>query len=147
MPEDAIFAENLTYRYGQLTAVDHITFQVAKQEILGFLGPNGVGKTTTVKMLTGQIKPVEDRVFIQGIDVARHLKQVQGPIGVCFEASNLYAQLSDEDNLRLLARLFGVKDFGASTLLKRVGLDGRGKDPVENYSNGMKQRLMVARLG
>jgi ABC-2 type transport system ATP-binding protein len=145
MPEDAIFAENLTYRYGQLTAVDHINFQVAEQEILGFLGPNGAGKTTTVRMLTGQIKPVEGRVFIQGIDVARHPKQVQGRIGVCFEDSNLYEQLSGEDNLKLFARLFGVKDFNASTLLKRVGLDGRGKDSVESYSKGMKQRLMVAR--
>jgi ABC-2 type transport system ATP-binding protein len=145
MTEDAIFAENLTYRYGQLTAVDHIHFQVAEQEILGFLGPNGAGKTTTVRMLTGQIKPMEGRVSIQGIDVSRHPKQAQGRIGVCFEASNLYEQLSGEDNLKLFARLFGVKDFDASTLLKRVGLDGRGKDPVESYSKGMKQRLMVAR--
>jgi ABC-2 type transport system ATP-binding protein len=145
MTEYSILAENLTYNYGQLMAVDHITFQVAKQEILGFLGPNGAGKTTTVKMLTGQIKPKQGHVVILGVDVAQRPKQVQAQIGVCFEDSNLYEQLSGEDNLKLFARLFGVKQFDAPGLLKRVGLDGRGQDLVESYSKGMKQRLMVAR--
>lgn len=145
MSEYSIIAENLTYNYGQLTAVDHINFQVANQEILGFLGPNGAGKTTAVKMLTGQIKPKEGHVTILGIDVIRRPKQVQAQIGVCFEDNNLYEQLSGEDNLKLFARLFGVKEFDAPELLKRVGLDGRGQDLVESYSKGMKQRLMVAR--
>ncbi len=145
MSEHSIFAENLYYSYGQLTAVDHISFQVAEQEILGFLGPNGAGKTTTVKMLTGQIKPKEGRITILGIDVAQHPKQVQAQIGVCFEENNLYEQLSGEDNLKLFARLFGVKEFNAPEALKRVGMDERGQDLVESYSKGMKQRLMVAR--
>lgn len=141
----AIIAENLTYRYGQLTAVDHISFTVAEGEILGFLGPNGAGKSTTVKMLSGQLRPKEGRATVLGLDVARHPKQVQAQIGVCFEFTNLYEQMTGRDNLLLFARLFGVKDFDADALLKRVGLDGRGKDPVATYSKGMKQRLMVAR--
>lgn len=145
MTVPAIIAENLTYRYGQLTAVDHISFTVAEGEILGFLGPNGAGKSTTVKMLTGQLRPKEGRATVLGLDVARHPKQVQAQIGVCFEFTNLYEQMNGRDNLTLFARLFGVRDFDPDALLKRVGLDGRGKDRVETYSKGMKQRLMVAR--
>lgn len=145
MTTPAIIAENLTYRYGPLTAVDHIGFTVAEGEILGFLGPNGAGKSTTVKMLSGQLRPKEGRATVLGLDVARYPKQVQAQIGVCFEFTNLYEQMTGRDNLLLFARLFGVKDFDADALLKRVGLDGRGKDRVETYSKGMKQRLMVAR--
>jgi ABC-2 type transport system ATP-binding protein len=145
MAQDAIVAENLTYRYGQLTAVDHISFNVAEGEILGFLGPNGAGKSTTIKMLTGQLIPKEGRAMLLGLDVARQPKLIQAQIGVSFEATNLYEQMSAEENLTLFARLFGVRPFDAGALLKRVGLDGRGKERVEGYSKGMKQRLMVAR--
>ncbi len=145
MTELAIIAEDLTYAYGQLMAVDHISFDVAEGEILGFLGPNGAGKSTTVKMLTGQLLPKAGRATLLGIDVARHPKQVQAQIGVCFEVANLYETMSGIDNLELFASLFGVRDFNAEALLKRVGLDGRGKDKVSGYSKGLKQRLMVAR--
>lgn len=145
MTQPAIIAEELVYRYGQLTAVDHISFTVAEGEILGFLGPNGAGKSTTVKMLSGQLRPKEGRATLLGLDVARHPKQVQTQIGVCFEITNLYEQMTGQENLELFARLFGVKDFDAGALLARVGLDGRGKDRVETYSKGMKQRLMIAR--
>jgi ABC-2 type transport system ATP-binding protein len=145
MPKHAIRAENLTYMYGDLTAVDHITFHIDEQEILGFLGPNGAGKSTTINMLTGQLKPKEGYATLLGLDIAKKQKEIQAQIGVCFELTNLYEQLTGEDNLTLFARLFGVKDFDPSELISRVGLDGRGKDPVENYSKGMKQRLMVAR--
>lgn len=141
----AISAENLTYSYGDLLAVDHINFNVAKGEILGFLGPNGAGKTTAVKMLTGQFKPKEGRALILGMDVAEDAEKVQAEIGVCFEETNLYEQMSAVENLDLFARLFGVKNFDVFALLKRVGLEGREKDRVEKYSKGMKQRLMVAR--
>jgi ABC-2 type transport system ATP-binding protein len=90
MTQNAIVAENLTYRYGPLTAVDHIHFQVAEGEILGFLGPNGAGKTTTVGMLTGQLRPQEGQATLLGLDVARTPKAVQAQIGVCFEVTNLY---------------------------------------------------------
>ena len=145
MAPDAIVAEELTYWYGELIAVDHIDFTVAQGEILGFLGPNGAGKTTTVKMLTGQLKPKAGRAVLLGMDVAHNVEKVQGEIGVCFEETNLYEQMSALENLQLFARLFGIRSFDAYALLKRVGLAGREKDRVENYSKGMKQRLMVAR--
>jgi len=145
MSTSAIIAKNLTYRYGDLVAVDQVNFTVAEGEILGFLGPNGAGKSTTVKLLTGQIQPKGGQATVLGLDIAKNPKQVQAQIGVCFEISNHYEQISAIDNLKLFARLFGVKDFDADALIKRVGLDGRGKEKVAGYSKGMKQRLMVAR--
>ena len=145
MTELAISAKELTYRYGELTAVDEISFDVSSGEIMGFLGPNGAGKTTTVKMLTGQSRPMSGSVTLLGVDVAKHPKKVQQNIGVCFEHTNLYEQMSAIENLELFARLFGVNGFDPLALLARVGLSGREKDRVEQYSKGMKQRLMVAR--
>ncbi|UCD09991.1 MAG: ABC transporter ATP-binding protein [Dehalococcoidales bacterium] len=145
MAEKAIVAENLTYIYDELVAVDHINFSIDEGDILGFLGPNGAGKTTTVKMLTGQLKPREGIARILGKDVAKHVEEIQGDIGVCFEITNLYEKMSAIENLNLFAKLFGVNGFDAEESLERVGLSGRGKDRVETYSKGMKQRLMVAR--
>ena len=145
MAGDAIIAEELTYRYDELVAVDHISFKVAEGEILGFLGPNGAGKSTTVKVLTGQLQPREGQAIVLGIDVARDPEKVQAQIGVCFETTNLYEKMSAAENLKLFARLFGVPQFDAGALLERVGLAGRERDRVEEYSKGMKQRLMVAR--
>ena len=142
---DAIVAENLTYKYGDLTAVDHINFNVAEGEIFGFLGPNGAGKSTAVKVLTGQMKPKEGKAIVLGMDVTTNVRQVQSQIGVCFELPNMYEQMSALENLKLFARLFGTKDFDGYDLLRRVDLAGREKDRVENYSKGMRQRLMVAR--
>ena len=127
MAQDAIIAEDLTYRYGELRAVDRISFRVAEGEILGFLGPNGAGKTTTVKMLTGQLQPQEGRATILGMDVTKRPEKVQAQIGVCFELTNLYEQMTAEENLKLFADLFGVKFFDAGALLSRVGLAGRDR--------------------
>ncbi len=145
MAGDAIVAEELTYRYGELVAVDHVSFNVAEGEILGFLGPNGAGKTTIVKMLTGQLKPKAGKAMLLGMDVAKNIEKVQREMGVCFETTNLYEQMSAIENLRLFARLFDIHPFDGDALLRRVGLAGRERDRVESYSKGMKQRLMVAR--
>jgi ABC-2 type transport system ATP-binding protein len=145
MAGDAIVAEELFYTYGDLVAVDHVSFKVGEGEIVGFLGPNGAGKTTTVKMLTGQLRPKGGRALLLGMDVSRDSVKVHQHIGVCFETTNLYEQMSAEENLKLFARLFGMRQFDPRVLLKRVGLTGREKDRVEGYSKGMKQRLMVAR--
>jgi len=142
---NSIVVENLTYSYGKLLAVDHISFEVATGEIIGFLGPNGAGKTTTVKMLTGQLRPQAGRAILLGHDVALETHRVREQIGVCFEQTNLYEQMSALDNLKLFADLFGVSGFDGYALLRRVGLTGREKDKVAGYSKGMKQRLMVAR--
>lgn len=141
----AISAENLTYRYGELLAVDHISFEVPEGEVLGFLGPNGAGKSTTVKMLTGQLRPSEGHATLLGLDIVRETNRVQQQIGVSFETANLYEQMSAVENLTLFARLFGVRDFNATALLEQVGLAGREKERVGSYSKGMKQRLMLAR--
>ena len=98
---DAIVAENLTYKYGDLLAVDHINFNVAEGEIFGFLGPNGAGKSTTVKMLTGQMKPKDGKAIILDMDVATNVRGVQSEIGVCFELPNMYEQMSALENLKL----------------------------------------------
>jgi len=145
MTDYSIVAEGLTYWYGDLVAVDHISFHVAEGEILGFLGPNGAGKTTTWRMLTGQLKPKAGRATVLGRDIAEDSQKVQGEIGVCFEYTNLYEQMSASENLRLFARLFGIRGFDDDALLRRVGLEGWGKHRVEEFSKGMKQRLMVAR--
>ncbi len=144
MAQPAIVADNLTYRYGDLTAVDHISFQVDEGEIFGFLGPNGAGKSTTVNVLTGQVRPAEGRAQVLGMDIVKQTKQVQRYIGVIFETTNLYEQLNAVENLQLFAQLYGVK-VDIMDLLEKVGLAGREKERVATYSKGMKQRLMVAR--
>lgn len=145
MTQHAIQAESLTYSYEALTAVNAINFHVEAGEILGFLGPNGAGKSTTVGMLTGQLRPKSGTATLLGMDVTKLPDKVQSQIGVCFEHPNLYETMSAAENLNLFANLFGVKQFDAMALLRRVGLAGREKDHVATYSKGMKQRLMVAR--
>lgn len=145
MAETAIKAESLVYKYGDLTAVNRISFCVAQGEILGFLGPNGAGKTTTIKMLTGQLTPASGSAWLLDQNITHQPEMVQARIGVCFEQTNLYEQMTAEENLKLFARLFKVRGFDARSLLQRIGLEGREKDRVDTYSKGMKQRLMVAR--
>jgi ABC-type multidrug transport system ATPase subunit len=145
MKTPAIIAENLTYRYGERVAVNQIDFQVAEGEIIAFLGPNGAGKSTTVKLLTGQLVAKEGRALLLGHDMAREAARARPYIGVGFETTNLYEQMSAVENLTLFARLFGVPNFQALALLEKVGLANRGHEKVEGYSKGMKQRLMIAR--
>ena len=145
MTQPAISVRDLTFHYGDLTAVDQISFDVAPGEILGFLGPNGAGKSTTVKLLTGQLRPSSGTATLLGKDIVRQTKAVQKEIGVSFENSNLYDQMSAVENLTLFARLYSVPNFDARALLEKVGLSGREKDRVATYSKGMKQRLMLAR--
>jgi ABC-2 type transport system ATP-binding protein len=141
----AISAENLLFRYGTITAVNHISFEVAPGEILGFLGPNGSGKSTTVKLLTGQLEPQAGQARLLGEPVKRGARHLRSQIGVSFETTNLYEQMSAVENLELFANLFGMHAFDARRLLEKVNLAGRGHERVERYSKGMKQRLMVAR--
>lgn len=145
MTQQTIVADQLKYAYDKTLAVDGISFDVAPGEIMGFLGPNGAGKSTTIKMLTGQLKPASGAASVLGMDVSRKPKDVQARIGICFEITNLYEQLSGAENLKLFARLYGIKDYDPQPVLERVGLPERGTDRAENYSKGMKQRLMVAR--
>ncbi|MEA2120770.1 MAG: Fluoroquinolones export ATP-binding protein [Dehalococcoides mccartyi] len=125
MSQISISVEKLSYWYGDLKAVNGISFEVGQGEILGFLGPNGAGKTTTQKMLTGQLKPKDGRATLLGFDVAKDTEEIHRRIGICFEQTNLYEQMTALENLQLFADLFGVKNFDGYALLKRVGLAGR----------------------
>jgi ABC-2 type transport system ATP-binding protein len=141
----AIEVTDLTRDYKHLRAVDHISFDVASGEIFGFLGPNGAGKTTTIKMLTGQLRPSAGHAKVAGWDIIHDRDQLKSRIGVVFEHQNLYERLSGYDNLLFSARLYGVNKDRIHQVLDQVGLDSSSSDLVKKYSNGMKQRLLIAR--
>ena len=141
----AIEVKDLTRNYNGLCAVDHISFEVERGEIFGFLGPNGAGKTTTIKMLTGQLRPTSGEARVIGCDVVEERQELKPKIGVVFEYQNVYERLSARDNLVFYARLYGVKRDRIGEVLAQVGLMGRERDKIKKYSNGMKQRLLIAR--
>jgi len=141
----AIEVKNLTRNYNGLCAVDHISFEVESGEIFGFLGPNGAGKTTTIKMLTGQLRPTSGDAQVIGCDVVEERQELKPQIGVVFEYQNIYERLSARDNLNFYARLYGVNKKRVTEVLAQIGLMGREREKIKNYSNGMKQRLLIAR--
>ena len=145
MAGPAIVVKDLSYSYGDILAVDTVSFEVAEGEVFGFLGPNGAGKSTTVRLLTGQLTPDSGSAELLGMDIVSERKRAQQEIGVSYETTNLYEQLNAVENLNLFARLYRVANFDAMALLERVGLAGREKEHVAHYSKGMKQRLMMAR--
>jgi len=141
----AIEVINLTRNYDGLRAVDGISFSVEPGEIFGFLGPNGAGKTTTIRMLTGQLRPTSGAAKVAGYDVVRERQQLKPRIGVVFESQNIYERMSARDNLAFFARLYRVRKARVEEALAQVGLKERAGDRVQKYSNGMKQRLLIAR--
>jgi ABC-2 type transport system ATP-binding protein len=141
----AIEALDLTRNFNGLCAVDRISFAVESGEIFGFLGPNGAGKTTTIKMLTGQLRPTSGKAQVMGCDVVEERQELKPQIGVVFECQNVYERLSAKDQLVFSARLYGVDKRRVSEVLTQVGLMGRERDKIKTYSNGMKQRLLIAR--
>jgi ABC-2 type transport system ATP-binding protein len=141
----AIEVQELTRKYNGLCAVDGISFAVEAGEIFGFLGPNGAGKTTTIKMLTGQLRPTAGQAWVMGCDVVTERQQMKPQIGVVFEYQNVYERLTGRDNLLFTARLYDVNKSRVDEVLEQVGLADRAMDRVKKYSNGMKQRLLVAR--
>ena len=141
----AVKAQHLTRTFKDLRAVDDLSFTVARGEILALLGPNGAGKTTTIRMLTGQLRPTEGQAWVMGCDVVDERDRLAPQIGVVFEYQNLYQRLSARDNLNFAARLYGVAAARVDQVLTQVGLQKRARDPIKAYSNGMKQRLLIAR--
>ncbi len=139
---------NLTKRYGEILAVDHVSFDVRKGEILGFLGPNGAGKTTTIRMLTGLSRPTAGSARVLGFDVESEIVKAKKYIGVVPEASNLYDELSAFDNLLFMARLYGIprnqRKTRAEELLKTFGLYERKNHLFGTFSRGMKRALTIA---
>ena len=144
---NAIEVEDLTKRFGNFTAVDHIDFKVEAGELFGFLGPNGAGKTTTVRMITGVIKPDAGKASIMGYDVEREPLNAKQMAGVLPETSNAYIDLSAWQNLMLMAKLYGLakkeRQNRAEDLLKRFGLYEKKDVAVKGFSKGMRQRLQI----
>ena len=141
----AIQVQDLTRTFGDVRALGGVSFGVEPGEVFGFLGPNGAGKTTTIRILTGQLRPTSGQAWVAGYDVVDERQQLKPQIGVVFEHQNLYERLSGRDNLLFAARLYGVGKERVGQVLAQVGLAGRARDSVKKYSNGMKQRLLVAR--
>ncbi|MFN2149556.1 MAG: ABC transporter ATP-binding protein [Anaerolineales bacterium] len=141
----SIEVDELTREFNGLTAVNRIRFEVEQGEIFGFLGPNGAGKTTTVRMLTGQLRPTSGRAHVMGCDIVEDREQLKPQIGVVFEQQNLYTRFNALDNLKFYARLYGMPRARIARVLERVGLSSRAGDRIDKYSNGMRQRLMIAR--
>jgi ABC-2 type transport system ATP-binding protein len=139
---------DLTKRYDDFLAVDHLNFQVQKGEIFGFLGPNGSGKTTTIRMLVGLSKPTEGRASILGYDTRSNITEAKRYIGVVPDISNLYDELSARKNLLFMAKLYGVprnqREIKADELLKIFGLYERRNDLFSTFSRGMKRALTIA---
>lgn len=142
---NAIEVIDLTRDYNGLRAVDEINFVVDQGEIFGFLGPNGAGKTTTIRMLTGQLRPTGGSARVLGWDVVTQRQQLKPQIGVVFESQNLYERLTGRENLNFYARLYRVDKSRVDLVLDQVGLVQRSEGKVNTYSNGMKQRLLIAR--
>jgi|RhiMethySRZTD1v2_1073278.scaffolds.fasta_scaffold342737_2 ABC-2 type transport system ATP-binding protein len=142
---NAIEVENLSRTFNDLKAVDNISFSVQAGEIFGFLGHNGAGKTTTIRMLSGQLLPTAGRGQVAGCDVVNEQKRLKPLIGVVSEHQNLYERMSGRENLEFAARLYGQTNRRVDEALEQVALVERAKDKVKNYSNGMKQRLVIAR--
>ena len=141
----AIQVENLRRDFNGIRAVNEINFSVESGEIFGFLGPNGAGKTTTIRILTGQLRPTSGQAWVMGCNVVNQRNALMPQIGVVFEHQNLYQRLSARDNLNFTAKLYGVPKSWVEDALDQVGLKDRANDNLKTYSNGMKQRLLIAR--
>ena len=143
----AVEAEDLTKQFGSFTAVDHISFRVREGEIFGFLGPNGSGKTTTIRMLCGLLMPTAGRAHVLGYDVARQPEQVKARIGYMSQRFSLYSDLTAYENLEFYAGIYRLspqeRRRRIDEFLEMVDLTGREKERVENLSGGWKQRLAL----
>ena len=142
---NAIEVEQLSRSFNGLRAVDNISFSVEGGEIFGFLGHNGAGKTTTIRMLSGQLLPTSGSARVAGCDVVTEQRRLKPLIGVVSEHQNLYERMSGRENLEFAVRLYKQDLRRIDETLEQVGLVDRAKDNVRNYSNGMKQRLVIAR--
>ncbi len=140
-----IKAEGLTKRFGDFVATDHVTFEVREGEIFGFLGANGAGKTTAMRMLCGLSQPSEGRATVAGYDVAKEHEQVKRHIGYMSQKFSLYDDLTVEENLTLFGGIYGmprkrVKEK-ITELLTELGFEGERKTMVKSLPLGWKQKL------
>jgi ABC-2 type transport system ATP-binding protein len=144
-----IEVEELTRRFGDFTAVDHISFTVGEGMVFGFLGPNGAGKSTAIRMLCTLLRPTEGSARVVGFDIVREQGQVRQHIGLVAEKLILYDQLTAEENLSLFGRLNNLPEQqikeAIDKWLDRLHMEAWRKHRVGTFSTGMKQRINVAR--
>jgi ABC-2 type transport system ATP-binding protein len=144
-----IEVKNLTKKFGAVTAVDGISFEVEKGSIFGFLGPNGAGKTTTINILCTLLSPSSGSALIDGLDCVKDSAEVRKKIGIVFQDNTLDKELTAYENLLFHSYLYSVPKSGRKKRIEDalhfVGLIGRKDDPVKKFSGGMKRRLEVAR--
>lgn len=144
-----ISAKNLTKKYGKLTAVDDINFEIKKGDIFAFLGPNGAGKSTTISMLTTMLRPTSGELTLDGHDVVRDPNSARKSFGIVFQDPAVEEELTAYENMRVHAVLYGVpkkqQHPSIESLLKLVDLWERKDSLVRTYSGGMRRRLEIAR--
>lgn len=143
-----IWVQGLSKRFGELQAVDRVSFEVARGELFGFLGPNGAGKTTTISMVSGLLRPDEGTVTIGDYNLWEAPREAKRLLGLVPQEVAVYEEFSARENLLFWGGLYGV---GRSELkgsieeiLQRVGLAERAREPVARFSGGMKRRLNLA---
>ena len=138
--------KNISKKFGKKMILEDISFSINKGEIVGFLGPNGSGKTTTIKTILGLIKPSAGAAYINGLEIYDNYEECMKKVGAIVEMPEMYKWLSGYDNLKVLSESYGkrINKEKIDETLKLVGLEGRGKDKIKNYSLGMKQRLGIA---
>jgi ABC-2 type transport system ATP-binding protein len=145
----AILVENLVMSFGEVKAVDGISFAVGRGEIFGLLGPNGAGKTTTINVLATLLKPTSGRAEVAGHDVGRSRDSVRRSIGIVFQEPALDGKLTGRENLEFHALMYGLSRTACrrkvDEVLALVELTDKSGALVENYSGGMKRRLEIAR--
>src|SRR5687767_293775 len=144
-----IHVENLVKTFGEVKAVDGVSFDVAKGEIFAFLGPNGAGKTTTIQMLTTLLRPTAGSMAIDGLDPTTHPNEVRRRFGIVFQDPSLDGELTAAENMELHGVLYHVprkiRLERTEMLLKLFELWERRDSPVKAFSGGMKRRLEIAR--
>jgi ABC-2 type transport system ATP-binding protein len=142
-----IQTENLTKKFGDILAVDHLSLDIPEGEVFGFLGPNGAGKTTTVRMLTSLIGPNEGTAMVNGFKVGEEDREIRLSVGLLTESPGLYDNLSAQRNLEIYASLYEVQDAlgQVEKYLRMLELWERRHDETGTFSKGMRQKLAIAR--
>ena len=139
----ALTADGLTRRFGDLVAVNNLSFEVAAGGVVGFVGPNGSGKSTTIRVLLGLIAASSGTGTVLGEPI-EHPERFAGRVGALIESPAFVGALTGRDNLRSLAALRALPRSRIEAVIKTVGLVGRADDKASTYSLGMKQRLGIA---
>ena len=144
--ETLVRVNNLSKSFGSFEAVRDVSFEVQRGQVYGFLGQNGAGKSTTLRMLMTLIRPTAGSIELFGLDLHRHRNEILRQVGAVIEKPDHYGYLSAYENLRMAAVLCGIHPTRANLMqqLDFVGLADRAKSPVKTFSQGMKQRLGIA---